>query len=299
MMCVCSVQLCVSDPLGVDGSSPGTFDGGDGNPGKPWEHYILKDATHGYKCSRCLLTGHVSDIRDKPCKVPAPTSSEASLPPPASNETVPAGASAAAVGSEVLAAAQPVAAHASDAVDSMRPVHHDAPADLLEEIQQLEALEQKLQQCVREQDARELAEELELAELEQEILEMESLMTEEDYLEKALKESMDEYIAREAEEAREAGGTREAEEPLKPRELFVGPTNIFNSPVATSTSDGAAASDVVDPDTKKHYQKYWSRFVATPQRSNSITAKTAPLPPSASNFFLNSAKFLCFAPKLA
>ena len=37
----------------------------DSHPGEPWEHYIVKNREHGFKCLKCGKVGYVTNIREQ------------------------------------------------------------------------------------------------------------------------------------------------------------------------------------------------------------------------------------------
>ena len=160
-------------------------------PGEVWEHYIVKDQVHGYKCTKCGLTGHVSDIREKGCKVPKPGAE--AIPPPVPKETAGLGASAAVVGREAALKAQTEIA--TEAPAATQDVVADAEADeaaLQKELADLEKMEEEL--LMQEL----LQEEFELSNLEAQLL---AECGVEDEEEKGLQQAVLESLASKSPEA--------------------------------------------------------------------------------------------------
>ena len=182
------------------------------------------------------------------CKIPPPSQPSTSSPSDAAKSSLVVGASAAVVGRE--AALQGV--QSLSIPDSGDGLEAEAPltsvGDLEKEMVELEALEQELQaqqQALEEEDR----DALEIQELDRQILELE---LEDQQLQHALNES-----------AAMANGVRIPEtidghdcrkqKPAKPARKLA------------DHHDDDYKILPLEPKVKKLYEKYWSRFVATPQ----------------------------------
>lgn len=234
-------------------------------PGEPWEHYILKNKVHGYQCEKCGLCGQVEEIRSKQCTIPPPQSHSAEPSPPSSSLSIAttSGASAAVVGREAALAglAHIAAKAAADAPPVGASGNQVPPGDIEKEIAELEVLERKLKCCLEEQDLMEEYEALELQELEAQITQLEQSLSEEEQLERAIRESLEEHHAREA----EAGG--DVPEPLVDKSAGIAKPPVVE-PTPPKLPDDPAKIVPLDPKARSLYVNYWSRFVATPQRSH-------------------------------
>lgn len=249
-------------------------------PGNPWDHYIVKDLKYGYRCLKCSKVGYVANIREQGCKIPKPDTSPR---PTSSVDVASIGASAAVVGSELCN-------------------QRVSQEDLQKEMEALEALERELRIQVQTQEILEAQEAQELAELEEQMRELELYETEEQQLERALKESLEEATAAmEVEEAKpkeelvpqqappgsanpptEAASRPKrlrpmADESLPEASPSVPPNGSATEPPAkrpatsAPADDGVAApvhEDVEDLWIRKRYIQYWSKFkkVAKPQQ---------------------------------
>ena len=238
--------------------------GPDDLPGKPHEHYIVKDPVHGYRCLKCEKVGYVTSIREQSCKIPRPEckASSSSSSSPASPHLM--GLSAAVVGREL---------------SLMNPSRED----MLKEMEELRRLEQELEIACQVEAVMEAQEALELEELNQQIMELERYQTEEEQLERALRESMEdaEPIQTEATNhssqppvatcsERPVDGRcerrRKRLRPLPKDDLPTLPSDPVKPPMTSTPADNVMLEEV-DLKQKEAYDKYWSKFrkVATPQ----------------------------------
>ena len=250
-------------------------------PGKPWEHYIVKDKAHGFKCLKCKLVGYVSDIREKDCTLLPPGKHEA--PPTTEPTTISTGsdglvASAALVGEKQAKAgviANPPTLVPTVTVSTLTTTR-DFERDLEREIAALVALEAELEyQAMLEEE-----EQAELAELDSQIKELETYMTEEEQLERALQESLQEAKEREAEET--------VAKLTKKRPLSMGEVGCLEPPAKKTCAapdpkkepKGTDQIPELDPKARKIYKDYWARFVATPQNNGRSSTASEGMSPS-------------------
>ena len=265
----------------------GTVEDVEDLPSEACEHYLVKDQVHGYKCTKCGLTGYVSDIREKGCKVRKPGVEAAPAPVPKEpqepEETPGFGASAAVVGREMALKAQMEVL--PEVGENVAADAEAAEAVLQQELAELEMLEEEL--LMQEL----LEEELELSNLEAQLLAESGVETEE---EKGLQQPVLESLAVKNPEtapqgeiaAEEEVGTSSEdltrrfkrlrlasasfEEPMEPKETdclvvkeveevkLPDPEDVDNWKRFTAV-DGPFASE---PNPK--YKEYWKRFVVKP-----------------------------------
>lgn len=235
------------------------------------------------------MTGYVADIRDKNCLVAPPTkTSENPMVTPTST-THGFGASAAVVGSEVAKASVATLGVIPSTVPLNTPVPIPTTdrGEMQRQIDKELALLGDLEAELAYQDALAQDEALELAELEEQILELEGYMTEEQQLERAIKESVEEQQERDRVEIEEKDG---ANTKVK-RCLSAALTDAAEPPVKKAAcgksmgpKDDPDQILPLEPEAKKLYENYWSRFVATPQNHgrsvDDAKSMPPPLPPS-------------------
>jgi len=247
-------------------------------PGQPWEHYLVKDRARGFKCLKCSKMWHdVSEIRAKPCKIPRPEPEQ--CPSPLARATAAHGASAAVVGEEL-------ATLGCSELATFGRLEREKAA--------LEEENQKLMELLAIQELHELELELQEAELEAQIQEYNFYESEEAQLSRALRESLEEDQILEANvpeilgkksqpvtESTPTGSTptpsayvseAAAESDMMPPPAPVGSKRKEpekgDEPTTAMPKKAKLNSDelpLLSPDEQKPYQKYWSRFVATPQ----------------------------------
>lgn len=245
-------------------------------PGLPWEHYLVKCRTHGFRCLKCSLVGDdATALREKACKIPRPNqpgSASASPTPSATpSQAAMMGASAAVVGTElaVLGCSQ--------------------RADMEREKAELEKLEKELAQQIETQAIKELEEQLAELELEEQIAEYQVYETEEQMLTRALRESLEEARAfddifddgcpglgdaagecdeRASREVMPMTNDMPPPPPVEKRKKPVEPSTMPSPKKSKVTADKPDEIPVLSPKSQKPYQKFWSRFVATPQMCN-------------------------------
>lgn len=218
----------------------------------------------------------MSDIREKPCIVPAPskatsTQSSSTSIVPAPSSLALSGASAAVVGREAalagLALFNQPANTSGDSGDKQM-------ADLEAELKALKSLEAELEL----QNMKEVEEALELEELDLQIAELDYYMTEEEQLERALKESLEESLVENHLDVSVPPpalpsppvevSTKPADVPTEPGD--VGSTGQRNQPKVGNCKENDFAIVPLSDEKKKQYVKYWSRFVATPQNADPV-----------------------------
>ena len=244
-------------------------------PGQPWEHYLVKDRTRGFKCLKCGKMWHdVSELRAKPCKIPRPEPKP--CPSPLARATAAHGASAAVVGKELAT------------------LGCSEVATLEREKAALEEESLYLMELLAIQELRELELELEEAELEAQIMEYNSYESEEVQLSRALKESLEEVqileahvpeiLGKESKPVTESTPTLStptpsahvseaaAEPDMMPPPAPVGSKRKEpekgDQPTTAMAKKAKVDSDelpVLSQEEQKPYQKFWARYVATPQ----------------------------------
>ena len=234
------------------------------------------------------MGGDVESIRSKGCRVPKPTTPPASaLPPPTSTSACVHMASAAVVGTEM--ATLGLAAWEKTALEKEK--------EGLEQLENMLAEELELQQLMEEQ------EKLELEEYELELFE-----TEDEQLQRALRESLKDCSEEETSKIESvtnspAGGAAPEAVPLQPepptevRRKRLRPMEDWEpsppeEPKKTVEKKKGDEIPELSPTSKKRYQSYWARFVATPQNHGQ---RSMPHPPAkekvASNLILYTSIF--------
>ena len=257
----------------------------DGCPGKPWLHHIVKDPVNGFKCLKCSTTGYVTDIRDKNCIVAPPSETAGSPMVTPTSTTRGFGASAAVVGSEMAKASVATLGVIPSTVplNTPVPIPTTDAGELQRQIDMELALLGNLEAELAYQDVLAEEEALELAELEEQIEELEGYMTEEQMLERAIKESTEEQHERDRAEIEEKDG---ATTTVK-RSLSAALTDAAEPPVkkaacgkSTGPKDDPDQILPLEPEAKQIYVNYWSRFVATPQNHGRSVDDAKNMPPS-------------------
>lgn len=205
-------------------------------PGEPWDHYLVKDKTHGYKCLKCNRVGNdATHLREQSCKIPVPMKVSSSAPATPSLSGI--GCSAAVVGREL----------------SMKQL---SKSDIEKEMEELQALEKQLHDVLVVQEAKEVAEAQELSELEEQMRELRMYETEEEQLQKALSESLEEDAQRSA-----AKDTAQGQDPIHARPVEKQSSECGGAkrkqlsapeePAATASSSAAPALAAEEPPAKK------------------------------------------------
>ena len=271
-------RLCVDKGATVPGEE---------YPGEPWEHYLVKDWTHGFKCLKCSKVGYVTDIRQRDCNIPRPKEHVPPIPIPPSFDVVHLGASAAVVGEE------------------MAKLGCAERSALEVEVEQLARLEEQLAMEIELQELKEAEEKLEMEELERQLQELELMQVEEMQLDQALQNSAADAAKHDLQEKGErsdlasASPTEVVPKPLaaEPLPVTVAASKPVDgslrkrlrplttlealpSPLEESESKKMKHDDlpVLTDAAKKSYRAYWTRFVATPQ--NGSLASVPPSDPS-------------------
>eukprot|EP00438_Fugacium_kawagutii_P035911 Skav206068 [mRNA] locus=scaffold288:586129:593113:- [translate_table: standard] len=161
--------------------------------------------------------------------------------------------------------------------------HSEWVATMEKEKAELEQLEKDLAKHIEMQEIKELEEQLAELELEEKIAEYQVYETEEQMLTRALRESMEEAEALVFGDSCPgldvAAGERDEVKPVTDNMPPPPPVEKRTKPVETSTMPSPKKSKVdqakpglkadeipvLSPKSQKPYQKFWSRFVATPQ----------------------------------